>query len=118
MAGFDHSVLTDVGWDALADAISGKQLGFIHMEAGDGTITGGDSQMQTMTSLVHKVMDFPITSFSDDGQGQVTLIGTISSKNNTTGAPFYFRELGVKATIDGGTELLYTVANNTTPDYI
>lgn len=118
MPGFDHSILTDVGWDALADALSGKKLAFVHMEAGDGDITGGDAQMEGMTDLIHKVMDFPITSSSDDGKGQITLIGTISSKNNLTGAGFYFKELGVKATIDGGAELLYTVASNTTPDYV
>jgi microcystin-dependent protein len=118
MAGFDHSILTNVGWDALADALNGQRLTFTTMSAGDGVITGGDTQMQGMTQLVHRVMDFAITSASDDGQGQVTLIGTLSSKNNVTGAGFYFRELGVMATIDNGPALLYTVANNTTPDYI
>ena len=121
MPGFDHSILTDVGWDALADALAGKRLLFVHMEAGDGDIAGGDAQMQTMTSLIHKTMDVPISSFSDDGKGQVTLIGTLSSKNNP-GVAFYFKELGVKATIDGGTELLYAVSSAgtgaTTGDYI
>jgi len=118
MAGFDHSILTNVGWDALADALVGQKLTFTTMSAGDGVITGGDSQMQGMTQLVHHVMDFAITSASDDGSGQVTLIGTLSSKNNLTGAGFYFRELGVMATVDNGPPLLYTVAYNTTPDYI
>jgi microcystin-dependent protein len=117
MPGFDHSVLTDVGWDALADALAGGKLGFIHMEAGDGIIAGGDPEMEGMTQLVHKVMDVPITAFSDDGQGQVTLIGTLSSKNNP-GPAFSFTELGVRATIDAGPELLYTVSYNTTPDVI
>jgi microcystin-dependent protein len=121
MPGFDHSILTNVGWDALADALAGKRLAFVHMEAGNGDITGGDAQMMTMTQLVHKTMDVPITSFSDDGQGQVTLIGTLSSKNNP-GVAFYFKELGVKATIDGGAELLYAVSSAgtgaTTGDYI
>lgn len=116
MPGFDHSVLTDVGWDALADALSNKKLNFIHFEAGDGTITG-DPQMQGMTQLVHKVMDFPITSFSDDGQGQVTLIGTLTSTNAVNA--FYFRELGIKATVDSGPELLYAVSNaGAQADYI
>lgn len=110
------SILTDLGWDALADAQSAKVLDFVHLEAGDGEITGGDTEMQGMTQLVHKVMDVPITSFSDDGKGQVTLIGTLSSKNAPVG--FDFRELGVKATIDGGPELLYTVSYNDLPDYI
>lgn len=116
MAGFDHQILTDVGWDAMANALAGQQLSFIHLEAGDGTVSG-DLEMQGMTQLKHKVMDFPITSFSNDGKGQVTLIGTLASKNVTTG--FYFRELGVKATIGGGAELLYSVCNaGATADYI
>lgn len=117
MPGFDHSVLTDVGWDALADALSGKTLQFIHMEAGDGTVVD-DTEMQGLTALKHEVMNFPITSFSDDGQGQVTLIGTLNSRNNP-GAAFYFKELGVKVTVAGGSEILYCVANSfAQADYI
>src|SRR5262249_46597882 len=112
------SVLTDIGWNALADAISGKKITYTRMQAGKGAITGGDTQMQGMTALVSPVMYFPIVSYSDDGQGQLTLIGVLSSKNNTTGAGFNFSELAVWATIDTGPELLYTVAYNPTPDYI
>jgi microcystin-dependent protein len=108
MAGFDHSILTDIGWDTLADALAGGKLAFVMMEAGDGTVTG-DTEMEGMTQLKHWIMDFPLVSWSDDGKGQVTLIGNLSSKNVTTG--FYFRELGVRATIDNGPEILYTVAN-------
>lgn len=108
MAGFDKQILTDKGWDALADALAHKKLTFVHLSAGDGTVTG-DAQMQTMVQLSHWIMDFPITSYTDDGQGQVTLIGTLASANVTTG--FYFRELGVNATIDDGTELLFSCSN-------
>ncbi len=108
MAGFDHQVLTDVGWDALADAQSAKKLTFVHMSAGDGTVAS-DVEMQGLTNLKNRIIDFPITSFSDDGKGQVTLIGTLSSKNVTTG--FSFRECGVFATIDTGPELLYCISN-------
>lgn len=105
MAAFTHSVLTDVGWDQLASALAGKNLTFLNMEAGDGTVTG-DPEMETMTSLKNYVMDIPITSYSDDGKGQVTLIGTLSSKK--VAAPFYFRELGVKASV-GATSLMMAV---------
>jgi hypothetical protein len=117
MPGFDHSVLTDVGWDALTDAEAGQAIAYTKMEAGDGNIYGGDEEMYGMTALVHKMADVPITNFTNDGNGQITLVGVISSKNVTTG--FYLREIGVKATIDGGPELLYSVAYaGTGGDYI
>lgn len=98
MSAFTHSVLTDVGWDQLASTLAGKNLIFLRMEAGDGTVTG-DAEMQTMTALKNKIMDIPITSYSDDGKGQITLIGTLTSKAVDTA--FYFRELGVIATLGG-----------------
>jgi microcystin-dependent protein len=119
MPGFDHQVLTDVGWDALADALSAKTLTFTHLSAGDGNITGGDAQMQGMTSLVHKTMDFPITSASDDGKGQITLIGTLTNINLAPGSGFYWRELGVICTINNGPDILYSVSNaGATADFI
>ena len=117
MAGFDHTILTDVGLDALTDAEAGQHIDYVHFEAGDGYAYGGDAELQGLTALKHKVMDFPITSFSNDGNGQLTLIGVISSKNVTTG--FSLREIGVKCTIDGGPEILYAVSNaGDTADYI
>jgi microcystin-dependent protein len=98
MSAFDHSILTNVGWDQLSAAIAGGNLTFLRMEAGDGTVTG-DEEMEGLTSLKNYVMDIPITSYSDDGEGQLTLIGTLSSKNVETA--FYFRELGVVATVSG-----------------
>ena len=109
MAGFDHSVLTDVGWDALVDAEAGSHIEYVTFEAGDGYVYGGDAEMFAMTNLKNKIMNFPITNFSNDGDGQLTLLGVISSANVTTG--FYLREIGVRATIDGGPPLLYAVAN-------
>jgi hypothetical protein len=105
---FDHSVLTDVGWDALTDAEAGELIEYLHMEAGDGTVSG-DAEMYGLVALKSEKLDFPITGFSNDGNGQITLIGSLSSKNNPTG--FYFREVGVKARVSGGPELLYCVAN-------
>ena len=117
MAGFDNSVLTDVGRDALVEAEAGKHIEYVTFEAGDGEVFGGDAEMIAMTSLKHFVMDFPITNFSNDGDGQLTLIGVISSANVTTG--FHLREIGVKCTIDGGPEILYAVSNSgTDADYI
>jgi hypothetical protein len=110
MPGFDHSVLTDVGWDALTDAEAGQHIEYTHLEAGDGYVYGGDTEIFGMTNLVNKVMDFPITNFTNDGQGQITLIGVISSKNVTTG--FNFREIGVRCTVDSGPSILYAVANS------
>ena len=110
MAGFDNSVLTDVGRDALVEAEAGKHIEYVTFEAGDGEVFGGDAEMIAMTSLKHFVMDFPITNFSNDGDGQLTLIGVISSANVTTG--FHLREIGVKCTIDGGPEILYAVSNS------
>ena len=109
MAGFDRSILTDVGWDALGDAEAGQHIEYTHLEAGDGFVYGGDAEIFAMTNLVHKVMNFPITNFTNDGQGQITLIGVISSQNVTTG--FQFREIGVRCTIDGGPSILYAVSN-------
>jgi microcystin-dependent protein len=108
MSAFDHSILTDVGWDTLSAALAGGQLTFVHMEAGDGTVTG-DAEMEAMTALKNKIMDIPITSYSDDGKGQLTLIGVLSSAN--VDVAFHFRELGVKANINGGAEVLYCVCN-------
>jgi hypothetical protein len=110
VAGFDHSILTDVGWQALTDAEAGQHIEYTHLEAGDGYAYGGDTEMFAMTQLNSKIMDFPITNFSNDGNGQITLIGVISSQNVTTG--FYFREIGVRCTIDGGPSILYAVSNS------
>jgi microcystin-dependent protein len=116
MSAFTHSILTDIGWDTLAHALAGGKLTFLHMEAGDGPAATDDAMMG-MLELQHKIMDVPITSYSDDGKGQITLIGTLSSK--TVETAFWFRELGVRANIDDGDEILYCVANaGTLADYI
>ena len=117
MPGFENSVLTDVGLTALTDAEAGAHIEYTHMEAGDGDIYGGETEIYGMTALNHYVMDFPITNFSNDGDGQITLVGVISSKNVTTG--FYFKELAVRCTIDSGAPILYTVSYaGATGDYI
>jgi len=108
MSQFSYSVLTDIGWDTLSAALAGGKLSFLTMEAGDGP-AATDAQMEAMTALQQYIMDIPITSYSDDGKGQLTLVGTLSSKFVATG--FWFRELGVKANIDDGTEVLYCVCN-------
>lgn len=125
MPGFDIQRLTNVGWDALADALAGGALSFVHLEAGDGSLIANDAgpldtaEMQGLTALKHFIMQIPITSYSNDGEGQVTLIGTLNSKNVTHSGGFYFRELGVKCTIDGGSEILYSVSNTgPTADFI
>lgn len=116
MSAFATSILTDAGWDQLASALAGGNLDFVRMEAGDGTVVD-DNEIMGMTALKNKIMDIPITSYSDDGKGQLTLIGTLSSKNVTTA--FWFRELGVIATVGSGPETLYAASNSyALADYI
>jgi hypothetical protein len=97
MASFLNQELTNVGWDALSTALGGGRLSFFKMQAGDGTI-GSNSEIASMTGLVNPITDIAIHSYHIEGEGQVTLVGNLSSRDLDAG--FTFRELGVFAVIE------------------
>jgi len=118
MALFENQVLTLDGWQAMSESLGGGQLIFYKLVAGQGDITD-DSELPPLTQLVDHVTDIPLTNYRIDGDGQVTLIGVLSSAlidrlGDGSGLGFTFKELGVVAVIEppgpfGGTPASFEV---------
>lgn len=109
MANFENQQLTNVGWDALAEALTGKRLLFTRMVAGDGEIES-DADLALMTELSNYVQDIPMTSYTADGHGRASITGTLVSARVEQG--FFLREVGLMCTVgDDPTEILYCVNN-------
>jgi microcystin-dependent protein len=108
MSNFPNQQITDNGWLALADALIGKRLLFVRMVAGDGHVDDPED-LSKMEELSNYVMDIPMTDYTVDGFGRALIVGTLLSSEVPQG--FYFREVGLYCTIDGGPQILYSAAN-------
>jgi hypothetical protein len=110
MANFPNQQLTNVGWDALSEALAGKRLVFVRMAVGDGEISSDDDILE-MTDLAHHVRDITITGYRAEGEGRITITGVLRSAEVDEG--FYLREVGLFCRLDNtGPEILYSLNNS------
>lgn len=113
MASFPNQQLTDVGWNALAEALAGQRLKFMRMSVGDGQLPSNQT-LAEQTDLIHHVMDIPIIDYRPAGPGKIIVTGALRSSDVVTG--FFLREIGLWCTLtpeDGeeGEPILYSINN-------
>lgn len=109
MAKFGGMTLTKEGRTLLAKALTGKDLKFVRVAAGDGRLPGGQS-IYDMTAMVHPVQDLPIASCTVTGVGTATIQAVMTNQGLAMG--FFVREIGLFATDpDSEAETLYGYCN-------
>lgn len=97
-------VLTNAGRDMLTQARAGHKLSFTKIVIGDGTATG--TAIDPLTKIKSPRLELPIAKNETVRHAQMRLQFRISNALITTG--FYFREIGLMATLDDGEEVLYS----------
>ena len=95
--------LTNIGRDMLTQGRAGHVLTFTKVAIGEGTATG--TAVDSLTALKSHKLYLPITKNETVHAGQMRLQFRVNNKVVTTG--FYFREIGLYAKVDNGTEQLY-----------
>lgn len=98
--------MTDAGMNLLIRAIAGEQITFTRFKVGNGEM--GATLQNTLTDLLNVVLDFPIDSADASYEGYISLSGTFYNRDIVS--DFYWRELGVFARGEDGTEILYAYA--------
>lgn len=98
--------MTDAGMNLLIRAIAGEQITFTRFKVGNGEM--GATLQNTLTDLLNVVLDFPIDSADASYEGYIGLSGTFYNRDIVS--DFYWRELGVFARGEDGTEILYAYA--------
>lgn len=101
--------LTNAGEALLMRAIAGETITFTKFKAGDGSLSPG-TQIKTLTDLISTVIPFDITKVDDSQPGSIQISGAFDSSEITEA--FYWRELGIFAKGEDGTEILYAYAND------
>lgn len=86
---------TEQGKAAIASAIAGKKLTFTRFAIGDGYDL--DDAPEKKTALSNELFSVGVSSLKDNGDGTVTVEGVFSS--NDTARAFYYREVGLYATV-------------------
>lgn len=103
---FPNLQLTNAGINAVLRAVhDGKTITFTSVKLGDGN---APSRIDTLTDMVHLVMTVGIT--------EITVVDSLAKlnflfNNSDLAGNFYLREIGVFASLDGGTPFLYAYAN-------
>lgn len=103
--------ITTQGKTLAAKTLQSQTLTFSRFEVGSGIIEDGSAEnIQKVTSLVNKVMEFEVTKISKNTDTQVTVNGLLNNTNIEEG--FYLKELGLYA-IDNETEeeILFAYVN-------
>lgn len=95
--------LTNIGRDMLTQGRAGHVLTFTKVAIGEGTATG--TAVDSLTALKSHKLYLPISKNETVHAGQMRLQFRVNNKVVTTG--FYFREIGLYAKVDNGTEQLY-----------
>lgn len=95
--------LTNIGRDMLTQGRAGHVLTFTKVAIGEGTATG--TTVDSLTALKSHKLYLPIAKNETVHAGQMRLQFRVNNKVVTTG--FYFREIGLYAKVDNGTEQLY-----------
>ena len=103
--------LTNTGRDMLTQSRNGQTLTFTKIIIGDGTATA--TEIDGLTAIKSKKLELPISKNETVHTGQMRLQFRVSNSQVTTS--FYFREIGLMAKLNNGTEKLYaytTSGNN------
>ena len=103
--------LTNTGRDMLTQSRNGQTLTFTKIIIGDGTATA--TEIDNLTAVKSKKLELPISKNETVHTGQMRLQFRVSNSQVTTS--FYFREIGLMAKLNNGTEKLYaytTSGNN------
>jgi hypothetical protein len=119
VADFSGMVMTDVGRNLQAQVQTGEELLFTRIALGDGVLPfGGD--LETYTALVSEMKSVPLSAGAATvlGDETVRVRGILNNTGMTTG--FFVREVGLFAQDpdDPGTEILYSIAYASSPDYL
>lgn len=111
MAEYPRIVLTNAGFDMIAESQTGRSLIFTKLQIGDGLQGEGES-ISTFTGLKSRKLDIPIQGFLNQGNGQVRLRYLVDNSGVPVNQGFFAREVGVFAKLDAaGTEQLYAYTN-------
>lgn len=101
--------LTDRGKSLLMRAIAGEEITFTRFKIGDGTLAENQTGDE-LNDLIHSVLDFSIVDVDTSKAGYVGLSGEFDSADIENDFPW--RELGIFAMGEDGTEVLYAYAND------
>mgnify|MGYP001623805555 CR=1 FL=1 len=101
---FGGLIITSHGRNALTEAQMGKTLVFTGIGIGDGTYTGSYNDIQSLQNELYRL---PILSIKSS-EGQCIIEADMTNAGLASG--FYFREVGIYASIDGE-EILYLYDN-------
>ena len=109
------TTLTVAGIQLLTKGLTGKELHFTRVVAGDGELDNLDpALLKERTEMVHEVMELPIKTTKIMGGGTMVMYCLLDNTNLADG--FFAREIGIFATDpDTQEEVLYSYRN--TGDY-
>lgn len=109
MGYFTKQVVTNQGLQTMAQAeADGGVVMFTRVEVGDGTYTDAETERLPDTSqLKNKRKSYPVCGVSAENK-TIELKTIVDNKGLTDG--FYLREVGVFAQVNGGDEILFSVA--------
>ncbi len=109
MGYFTKQVVTNQGLQTMAQAeADGGVVMFTRVEVGDGTYTDAETEQLPDTSqLKNKRKSYPVCGVSAENK-TIELKTIVDNKGLTDG--FYLREVGVFAQVNGGDEILFSIA--------
>ena len=110
MAEFPKLTLTEKAIEMIAESqLGGVDLAITKVKLGDGVLPDG-TDITTMRDVIVPRMTAPITSYDNDGNGQMSFRFVVGNDNLDTG--FFCREIGIFAKLaDESTEYLYAYTN-------
>jgi hypothetical protein len=103
-----HKIITTAGMALIAKAQAGNPITFTKFEIGDGTLPE-NADIKSMTSLIRKVIGFPVSEKKFSSPAEVVISGSFSNALVTTA--FYYRELGLYALDPDIGEIMYAYGN-------
>ena len=115
MADFGGTILTELGRNLLAKALTGTQLTFTKVQLGDG-VWDSSINPESLTSLISPKVDLSIQDLQVQGDGTAKLRVVLTNTGLQQG--FFTRELGIFAQDPDLGEILYAVAYAQNPDFI
>ena len=115
MALFGGTILTNLGKQAIAQSLTGKQFEITKVVLGDG-VWDENTNPEELTSLLAPKLTLPIADVEENGD-TVRIRVLLTNEGVTEG--FFIRELGVIAEDKTtGEEILYAVAYADPPDFL
>jgi len=110
----ENTVVTDAGMNLLASLTGKKEIELSRVVAGaDYT---DFAELTKLTAITHVKKEMSFSSFSAEGDG--TAIVDVYIDNAGVEEEFYHQQIGIYAKGPSGGEVLFLVAQATSPDYI